>query len=41
MLSLPAGAWSDLLTGREYVGDAPLREVLAELPVALLIREEA
>jgi (1->4)-alpha-D-glucan 1-alpha-D-glucosylmutase len=41
VLPLPAGAWADLLTGREYAGDARLREVLGDLPVALLIREEA
>ncbi len=40
ILPLPAGEWGDLLTGREYAGDAPLHELLADLPVALLIREE-
>jgi (1->4)-alpha-D-glucan 1-alpha-D-glucosylmutase len=40
-LSLPDGEWADLLTGREYAGDAPLHELLADLPVALLIREES
>jgi len=40
-LPLPAGEWADLLTGREYAGDAPLHELLADLPVALLIREES
>jgi maltooligosyltrehalose synthase len=38
---LPAGEWADLLTGREHAGDAPLHELLADLPVALLIREES
>ena len=33
------GVWADLLTGREYAGDAPAHELLADLPVALLIRE--
>ena len=28
----PTGAWADLLTGREYAGDAPLHELLADLP---------
>ncbi|HEX4472231.1 MAG TPA: malto-oligosyltrehalose synthase, partial [Nocardioides sp.] len=40
VLSLPAGTWADLLTGREHTGDAPAREVLADYPVALLIRED-
>ena len=38
-LSLPAGDWADLLTGREYAGAAPLHDLLADYPVALLIRE--
>ena len=41
VLPLPAGAWADLLTGREYAGDARLHELLADYPVALLIRDEA
>jgi (1->4)-alpha-D-glucan 1-alpha-D-glucosylmutase len=41
VLPLPEGAWADLLTGREYSGDAPLHELLADYPVALLLREEA
>jgi (1->4)-alpha-D-glucan 1-alpha-D-glucosylmutase len=40
-LPLPDGHWADLLTGREYSGDAPLHEVMAEYPVALLMREGA
>ncbi|MGI8521892.1 MAG: malto-oligosyltrehalose synthase, partial [Nocardioidaceae bacterium] len=39
-LHVPEGTWADLLTGREYAGDAPLHELLADYPVALLIREE-
>ncbi len=39
VLHLPEGRWADLLTGREYAGDAPVHEVLADLPVALLIKE--
>jgi (1->4)-alpha-D-glucan 1-alpha-D-glucosylmutase len=39
VLPLPEGAWADLLTGCEYSGDAPLHELLADYPVALLIRE--
>jgi (1->4)-alpha-D-glucan 1-alpha-D-glucosylmutase len=41
-LQLPTGAWRDLLTGARVVsaaGGAPLTEVLAQLPVALLIRD--
>jgi (1->4)-alpha-D-glucan 1-alpha-D-glucosylmutase len=37
VVHLPDGVWADLLTGREYAGAAPAREVLADLPVALLI----
>jgi (1->4)-alpha-D-glucan 1-alpha-D-glucosylmutase len=39
-LLLPEGDWADLLTGREYAGEAPLHETLADHPVALLIRED-
>jgi (1->4)-alpha-D-glucan 1-alpha-D-glucosylmutase len=38
-LSLPDGDWADLLTGREYAGAARLHGLLADYPVALLIRE--
>jgi (1->4)-alpha-D-glucan 1-alpha-D-glucosylmutase len=41
VLPLPSGEWADLLTGREHAGDAPLHDLLADYPVALLIREEA
>jgi (1->4)-alpha-D-glucan 1-alpha-D-glucosylmutase len=40
VLPLPDGEWADLLTGREYAGEARLHQLLADLPVALLIREE-
>jgi (1->4)-alpha-D-glucan 1-alpha-D-glucosylmutase len=40
VLSLPDGAWADLLTGREHAGAARLDAVLGELPVALLVREQ-
>jgi (1->4)-alpha-D-glucan 1-alpha-D-glucosylmutase len=40
VLALPDGRWADLLTGREHTGEALLHEVLADLPVALLLREE-
>jgi (1->4)-alpha-D-glucan 1-alpha-D-glucosylmutase len=39
-LALPPGEWADLLTGREHSGSAPLREVLSDYPVALLVRDE-
>jgi (1->4)-alpha-D-glucan 1-alpha-D-glucosylmutase len=39
-LPLPEGRWADLLTGREYAGDAALDELLSDYPVALLIREK-
>lgn len=39
-LSLPEGAWHDLLTGREVNGgDVLLAPLLADLPVALLVQE--
>jgi (1->4)-alpha-D-glucan 1-alpha-D-glucosylmutase len=41
LLSLPDGAWTDLLSGRQHAGDAPVHEVLADYPVALLIRAKA
>ena len=41
VLTLPPGQWACLLSGREYGGDSPLHELLADCPVALLIREEA
>jgi (1->4)-alpha-D-glucan 1-alpha-D-glucosylmutase len=38
-VALPAGTWRDVLTGREVAGgSAPLDDVLATLPVALLVR---
>jgi (1->4)-alpha-D-glucan 1-alpha-D-glucosylmutase len=41
VVHLPDGRWADLLTGREHAADAVAREVLADLPVALLIRAES
>ncbi len=38
---LPEGRWADLLTGREYADAAPASALLADYPVALLIREDA
>ncbi|MFF8811015.1 malto-oligosyltrehalose synthase [Streptomyces pactum] len=40
VLPLPPGRWRDLLTGRVAAGRTPLAGVFAELPVALLVREE-
>jgi len=38
---LPAGSWTDTLTGRAVRGGRqPVRDVLAGLPVALLVREQ-
>ncbi|MEU6038692.1 malto-oligosyltrehalose synthase [Actinomadura sp. NPDC047616] len=41
-VDVPAGRWHDRLTGRvhEAGGPLPLAELLADLPVALLVREE-
>ncbi|MBM7808540.1 (1-_4)-alpha-D-glucan 1-alpha-D-glucosylmutase [Geodermatophilus bullaregiensis] len=41
-LALPTGAWRDVLTGTRVVSDAggtPVGELLAQLPVALLVRD--
>jgi (1->4)-alpha-D-glucan 1-alpha-D-glucosylmutase len=38
-VALPEGRWRDELTGTTYGARAPLRDVLAELPVALLVRQ--
>jgi len=38
VVRLPAGTWRDVLTGRAYDGPTALRDLLAELPVALLVR---
>jgi (1->4)-alpha-D-glucan 1-alpha-D-glucosylmutase len=40
-LELPGGTWADLLTGRTYSADAPLVRLLADHPVALLVRDES
>ncbi|MQA27668.1 MAG: malto-oligosyltrehalose synthase, partial [Micromonosporaceae bacterium] len=37
-LPLPSGEWRDALTGRSWRGDAPLTDLLARYPVALLAR---
>jgi (1->4)-alpha-D-glucan 1-alpha-D-glucosylmutase len=37
-LTLPAGSWTDLLTGRVYTGSVLIGDLFAELPVALLER---
>jgi (1->4)-alpha-D-glucan 1-alpha-D-glucosylmutase len=41
VVELPAGSWRDVLSARAatYAGSAPLRDLLATLPVALLVRE--
>jgi (1->4)-alpha-D-glucan 1-alpha-D-glucosylmutase len=39
-LELPEGAWQDVITGSRWTGRVPLGAVLADLPVALLSREE-
>jgi (1->4)-alpha-D-glucan 1-alpha-D-glucosylmutase len=37
-VALPDGRWHDLLTGTAYDGRCPVGDLLAELPVALLVR---
>jgi (1->4)-alpha-D-glucan 1-alpha-D-glucosylmutase len=39
-LSLPPGSWVDRLSGRAHTGRAPLSEMLATLPVALLVHQQ-
>ncbi len=43
MLPLPEGRWTETLTGRSgltgLTGSVPLAALLADLPVALLVRE--
>jgi (1->4)-alpha-D-glucan 1-alpha-D-glucosylmutase len=36
-VSLPPGAWTEVLTGRQLTGDVRCTELFAELPVALLV----
>lgn len=36
-VTLPEGVWVDRLTGRSFEGDAPVAEILADLPAALLV----
>lgn len=38
-VTLPPGAWRDLLTGAEHTGRIPLAHLLSAHPVALLERE--
>ena len=40
VLNLPEGDWHDAVTHRCHTGAVPLAEVLADLPVALLARED-
>ncbi|MET3961569.1 (1-_4)-alpha-D-glucan 1-alpha-D-glucosylmutase [Marmoricola sp. OAE513] len=40
-LVLPAGDWFDQLGGRRFSGTVPVGDLLADLPVALLVREAA
>ncbi|MCB0950658.1 MAG: hypothetical protein KDB44_15555, partial [Mycobacterium sp.] len=40
-LTLPAGSWTDALTGAEHSGRVPAAELFAEQPVALLTRADA
>jgi (1->4)-alpha-D-glucan 1-alpha-D-glucosylmutase len=40
-LSLPAGSWRDVLTGRQFSGLVRCSDVFGDLPVALLVPSEA
>jgi (1->4)-alpha-D-glucan 1-alpha-D-glucosylmutase len=39
-LELPEGRWTDALSGRAVTGRVALEELLSDLPVALLVRED-
>jgi (1->4)-alpha-D-glucan 1-alpha-D-glucosylmutase len=39
-VTLPPGRWTDRLTGRDHVGSPRVVDVLADLPVALLVRAD-
>lgn len=39
VLRLPAGTWTDRLTGRTHTGDVPVGRLLEVLPVAALVRD--
>jgi (1->4)-alpha-D-glucan 1-alpha-D-glucosylmutase len=39
-LRLPSGEWTDLMTGRHHSGWAPMSEVVADHPVALLVSDD-
>ena len=41
VVPLPAGSWTDALTGRVLSGSVPAADLFAELPVALLERDDA
>jgi (1->4)-alpha-D-glucan 1-alpha-D-glucosylmutase len=40
-LTVPAGVWTDLLTGAEYTGTVSVGDLFGDLPVALLERADA
>jgi (1->4)-alpha-D-glucan 1-alpha-D-glucosylmutase len=40
VLTLPAGNWTNRLTGTTHSGDARLEQILPTLPVALFVRQE-
>ena len=39
-LALPDGSWVDQLSGRTFSGEARVSDLLADLPVALVVKEE-
>ena len=39
-LTLPPGDWTDRLSQRSYAGAVAVAEVLADLPVALLVKSD-
>jgi (1->4)-alpha-D-glucan 1-alpha-D-glucosylmutase len=41
VVAVPAGSWTDALTGRVLSGSVPAADLFTELPVALLERNDA
>jgi len=39
-LTLPTGTWQSALSGQSHSGRIPVPDLLAEFPVALLVRQE-
>jgi (1->4)-alpha-D-glucan 1-alpha-D-glucosylmutase len=38
-VTLPAGSWTDVVTGSARTGTVPMGELLSDFPVAVLVRD--